>query len=161
MKKSEKVIAALLMMVLGVLLIVMKDNFIGILMTIAGIFLIVLGVIDIIEQMVPPAVVKIVSGLFVIICGWTVVEAVLYIVAAALLIVGILLLYDKIKHRVCGNTLLYTVCEYAVPIVCILIGGLFLFHRGVAVNFIFVSCGILTILEGGLVLFNTFSEDFF
>ena len=50
MKKTEKLIAALLMMVIGVLFIVMKDKFIGILMTIAGVSLIVLGVVDIVQQ---------------------------------------------------------------------------------------------------------------
>lgn len=161
MKKTEKLIAALLMMVIGVLFIVMKDKFIGILMTIAGVSLIVLGVVDIVQQSAPPAVIKIVSGIFVIVCGWTVVEAVLYIVAAALLILGILLLYDKIKHRVICANLLYAICEYAVPIVCILLGILLLFHRGAAVNFVFIGCGILTIIEGGLILFNTFSEELF
>ena len=45
--------------------------------------------------------------------------------------------------------------------VCILLGILLLFHRGAAVNFVFIGCGILTIIEGGLILFNTFSEELF
>ena len=161
MKKTEKLIIALLMMVIGVLFIVMKNNFIGILMTIAGISLIVLGVVDAVQRLIPPAVIKIVSGIFVVVCGWTVVEAVLYILAAALLILGILLLYDKLKRRYTCAHILYTVCEYAVPIICILIGMLLLLHRGININFIFISCGILSILEGGLLLFNTFSDEIF
>ena len=77
MKQSEKIISAILTMVVGVLLITMKDNFISILMTIAGGCLIVVGVVDACNRLLPPAVIKIVSGLLLIICGRAVVRAVL------------------------------------------------------------------------------------
>ena len=93
MKKTERIIAAILTMVVGILLIAMQDKFIGILMSIAGACLIVLGVVDICHRYVPPAVIKIVSGILIIVCGWALVEAVLYIVSAMLLIAGILVLY--------------------------------------------------------------------
>lgn len=159
MKKTEKIIAAVLMMVIGVLLVIMKDNFIGILMTVAGLSLIVLGVADILHRFVPPAVVKIVVGIFVIVCGWLFVEAVLYIVSAILLIFGILLLYDRIKNRVCHASIWYEILEFAVPSICIAIGILLLFHRASIVDFIFILSGILTLVEGGLVLFCALSED--
>ena len=86
MKKSEKIIAAVLTMALGLLFILLKDAFIGVLMTLLGAGLIVLGVVDIVNKLVPPAVVKMVSGTLVILCGWALVEAVLYILAGGLLI---------------------------------------------------------------------------
>ena len=52
MKKSEKITAAILTMVVGVLLIAMQDNFIGLLMSIAGVCLIVLGVVDIFHHFI-------------------------------------------------------------------------------------------------------------
>ena len=67
MKKSEKIIAAVLTMVVGVLLILMKDNFIGVLMSVIGLGLIVFGVVDIMQNSIPPAVVKIVGGVLTII----------------------------------------------------------------------------------------------
>lgn len=159
MKKSEKIIAAVLTMVVGVLLIAMKDNFIGILMSIAGICLIVLGVIDLINGEVPPAVVKFVVGALVILCGWVLVEAVLYIVAAILLIFGILLLYDMIKKKHACDTLWHTLLQYAVPVICILIGGLLLFHQALTVKFIFIVSGLLALIEGGILLFNALTEE--
>ena len=86
MKRSEKIITALLIMALGILFIILKDAFIALLMTVAGISLIVLGIIDLVDRLVPPAVVKIVAGALVVLCGWVIVEAVLYILAAILLI---------------------------------------------------------------------------
>ena len=129
MKKSEKIIAAILTMAVGVLLIVQQNNFIGLLMTIAGVCLIVFGALDVLHREIPPAVVKIVVGALIIVCGWVLIEAVLYIVAAILLIAGILLLYDKIKKKVVCDTLLFTALEYAVPSLFILIGFLLLFHH--------------------------------
>ena len=159
MKKSEKIISAVLMMVLGIMFIILKDKFIGLLMTVLGISLIVLGIADIIEKRIPPAVVKMVSGVLVIICGWVVVEAVLYILAGMLLIFGLLLLYYKIKNRTCGVNFWQTVLEYAAPAICIVIGILLLFHRGAVVNSIFIISGILTFVEGGIMLFKGITEE--
>lgn len=156
--RSEKIIGAVLVMVLGVLLIVMKNQFIGILMTVAGVSLILLGVVDIFDKCIPQSIVKILSGVFVIICGWVAVRAVLYIVSAVLLIGGILLLYEKIKNGAKNTQLPYIVCEYAKIILCIVIGVLFLFHRGTAVVFVFNAGGVLALLEGGVILIDAFSE---
>ena len=159
MKKSEKIITAVLTMIFGILLMVMQDKFIGILMTIAGFALIVLGVVDIFQRFIPPAVVKIVSGILIIVCGWVLVEAILYILAALLLIAGILLLYDKIRKRVHCDMLWQTILEYALPSVCILIGGLLLFHQAITVEIIFIVAGSLTLIEGGLLLAEVFIDE--
>lgn len=159
MKKSERIISAILTMVIGILLIVMKDSFIGLLMTVAGGCLIILGIVDVFHRVVPPAVVKIVVGVLIIVCGWALVRAVLYIVSAILLIGGILILYDKIKRKYRCVSIVYTVCEYAIPSVLIFIGVLLLFHQAKAVNLIFVLSGIFTVIEGGLLLLDAFSQD--
>ena len=159
MKKTEKIIAAVLTMAVGILLIAMQDNFISVLMSIAGACLIVLGVVDIFRRYVPPAVIKIVSGVLIIVCGWVLVEAVLYIVSAMLLIAGILLLYDKIKKRIVCDSLLHTVLEYVLPSVFILIGFLLLFHQAFAMEIIFVTVGCLTVIEGGILLVEAFEQE--
>lgn len=159
MKKSEKITAAILTMVVGVLLIAMQDNFIGLLMSIAGVCLIVLGVVDIFHHFIPPAIVKIVSGILIIVCGWVLVEAVLYVIAAMLLIAGVLLLYDKIRKRVVCDSLFKTILEYALPSVFILIGIFLLFHQAVALEIIFVVTGILTLIEGAILLIEAFDEE--
>ena len=159
MKKSERIIAAALTMVIGILLITLQDEFIGILMTVAGVSLIVLGIVDIFNRFVPPAVVKIVTGILIIICGWALVEAVLYIVAALLLMAGVLLIYDMIKKRHRCETVWKTVIEYAIPSLFLAIGMLLLFHQTLTMKVIFIICGILTLMEGGVLLINAFDED--
>jgi hypothetical protein len=158
MKTTDKIISAIVTMAIGVLLLVLKGDVISILMTVVGISLIVLGIIDIFAQLVPTAVVKIVVGALIILCGWVIVEVVLYIVAAILLIVGILMFYDKIKKKVYCRDLLHAIFEFAVPALFILIGFMFLFHQGKAMNLIFIISGILTIAEGGVLLVNALFE---
>ena len=88
MKTSEKIISAALTIVLGILCIIMKGGVISVAMTILGAVLIVLGILDLAGKAFPPAVVKIVLGVLFIVFGWTIVSAVLYIVAALLMITG-------------------------------------------------------------------------
>ncbi len=159
MKKTEKIISAALTMALGVLLIVLQGRLVSILMTVLGLGLIAFGIMDLINRLFPPAVIKLVIGAVIIFCGWVIVSAVLYLVAAALLIVGILLLYEKIKLRVRGVTLFHTLCEYAVPVLFLVIGGLLLFNQGNTVNWVFIVSGVFTVVEGGILLVNAFSEN--
>ena len=158
MKKSEKIIVAVLAMAVGVLLIALQGDFISILMTIAGIGLIVWGIIDLCLRQLTFGVVKIVSGILAIVCGWTLVEAVLYIVAALSLIAGILLLCDKLKKKITCNGFLRTALEYAVPSMLILLGILFLFHQTLPILFVFISGGVVIVLEGAVFLTNTLLE---
>jgi len=157
MKKTEKLIAALATMALGILLLIMKGNMISILMTVVGVALIVLGVIDLINKAVPLGVVKIVVGVLIILFGWVLVSAVLYIMGALLIVVGILVLYELIKNR---TKLLFhdwaSVLKYAKPVVCILI-GLLLFFSGF--EWIFIIAGIITVIEGALILVDALKND--
>lgn len=159
MKKTEKIIAAVSAIALGVLLIVLQGQIISILMTVLGVVLIALGVMDLINKLIPPAVVKLVAGLLVVVCGWVIVSAVLYVVAAGLIIAGILLLYEKIKCHVQCTMLWQTICQYAKPAVFLIIGLLLLFHQGETVSWVFVVSGICTVLEGGLLLVDAIIDD--
>ncbi len=159
MKKSERIISALVLMAIGVLFIILKDNFIGILMTVVGVGLVILGVVDIFSHSVPLALVKIIAGVLLTICGWALVEAVLYILSGILLIFGSLVLYDQIKNHPHCNSLWQKLLVYATPVICIAIGILLLFHRESTLNFIFIVSGVLSVVEGGVLLITSFLEE--
>ncbi len=160
MKKSERIAVALVLMAVGALFVILRANFIGILMTVAGGGIIVIGVVDIFGQRIPQAVVKIVAGILLIIAGWALVRAVLYVLSAILLIVGILLLYDKIKNGDCDGSFFQKLIRYIPSIGCVLIGVLLLFHGGEGISVILVLGGILTVLVGGaLLLIALFEEE--
>ena len=82
-----------------------------------------------------------------------------FVMIPLLLIAGILLLYDKIKKRVKGCNLLGTLLEYAMPLLFIIIGFLLLFHQAFALEIIFVVTGILTLIEGGILLVEVFENE--
>ena len=159
MKKTEKIVSALLTIALGVLLITLRGKFISILMTVLGLGLIAFAVLDLFNRLIPPAVIKAVAGVVIILCGWTIIEAVLYILSALLLVAGILLLYEKIKAHSRCDALWQTVCEYAVPALLIVIGLLFLFNQGNTVEWVFIISGVLTVIDGGIILANAIIED--
>lgn len=155
MKKSEMIISAIFTIALGVLLIIMKGEMISVFMTILGVSLIVFGVLDLLQKNVPFAVVKIVVGGVVILFGWTIVSAVVYILASIVLIVGILALYDCLRYRlrcVQGKEVLKIL---ATPVVCILIGLILFFNQW---DWVFVVAGLFTVLEGGLLLWEALSK---
>jgi hypothetical protein len=79
--------------------------------------------------------------------------------AAAVMITGILLLYEQLKNQGCGATLLQKIAAFAYPIVCILIGFFLLFNNGNEEQWVFIVSGSLTVLEGGLLLLSAFALD--
>ena len=159
MKKTEKIITALLTIALGVLVIILRGELIKIITAVCAIALLALGLIDLIHKKIPPAVAKLVAGVVILICGLAVVEIVLYIIAAICMIAGIISLYEKLKtNRRCKGWQ-EKIFEYALPVFLIVVGFLLLFNQGNTVNWIFVVCGVLTTMEGGILLVNALIND--
>lgn len=159
MKKTEKVVVALLTLLLGIALLILRGSLISVLMSVVGIVFIAFGIIQWIKGQIVLAIIKAVIGIVLIICGWAVVSAVLYVLAAAVMITGILLLYEQLKNQGCGATLLQKIAAFAYPIVCILIGFFLLFNNGNEEQWVFIVSGSLTVLEGGLLLLSAFALD--
>lgn len=154
-KKSENLVFSVLMIVLGVLFIVYKNGVIGIAMTVFGVALIVSAILDLMHKDIVPCVVKAVIGVVVIIFGWTLVSAAIYIMAALLLIYGILRLYLAIKNR----TLLDTkskIINYVDCALYIIIGICLLFNQGGTIDWIFILSGVFLIINGVLALIQSF-----
>lgn len=159
MKKTEKIVVALLTLLLGIALLILRGSLISVLMSVVGIVFIAFGIIQWIKGQIVLAIIKAVIGIVLIICGWTVVSAVLYVLAAAVMITGILLLYEQLKNQGCGATLLQKIAAFAYPIVCILIGFFLLFNNDNEAQWVFIFSGSLTVLEGGLLLLSAFALD--
>ena len=99
-----------------------------------------------------------ISGIFIIILGWVLWSIVLYIVAVALLVLGVLLLYYKLKSKVRGYTPFQTLCEYIAPIFYLIVGTLLLFNQAAIGDIILVWCGVVAVVQGGLLLFNALAK---
>ena len=159
MTKTEKLIAAIAAILIGVLLIILKGGVLTVLNTVVGVVLLALGIFELIKKEVKLGVVKCVLGVLILAFGWLILKAILYVFAALLLIVGICWIYDLIR---CGIKLCKdwrVILEYVKPTICLLIGLLLMFNQGGAVNWVFIVCGICTVLEGALLLITTLSND--
>jgi uncharacterized membrane protein HdeD (DUF308 family) len=155
LNKSEKIISSVFTIALGVLLIAMKGEMISAFMTVLGIALISLGVIEFLKKDIPRAVIIGVFGGLIIFFGWTIVTAVVYVLAAIVLIVGILAAYDCVRFRskcFCVTEFLFSLAPSAL---CILIGVLLFFNE---LEWCFLVVGGLTILEGGLLFIMSINE---
>ena len=102
------------------------------------------------------ATIKLVIAAVVILFGWTIVSAVVYVIAAIVLIVGVLTLYDSIRFRLrCLHGL--EMLKFLAPsIVCIAIGLILFFNKW---NWVFVVAGLCTIVEGGLLLWDALGRS--
>ncbi len=159
MRKTEKFVLAALMVVLGVLLMVFQENVIKMLMTLLGATLIAFGMADFFHKSLLSAIIKTVGGIVAILFGIFAVNAVLYLLAGSLLILGILLLYEQLKSRGACRTLLQKILAYALPIVCLVLGVLLLFNDENQVAWVFVLGGVFVVIEGGLLFVNALVGD--
>ena len=115
-------------------------------MTAVAFYLIVTGILALSKKMTNTGVIYLVCGLIVLFFGWVFVSVAVYVIAALLLIYGILQLINVSKLRIKGFK------KYLEPILNIVIGLCFLLNLGNTINWIFYVLGILFIVEGILTL---------
>ena len=153
-KLPNNLIVALATIVLGVLFIVLKGEVVSIAMTVLGVALIIAGVIDIVNKLTTEGVIKAVLGVALLVCGWTLVSLALYIMAAVLLIYGILLMIEIIKNMKKSDKMVNKVLKLVEPVVMIIVAACLLFNQGGAIAWVFILAGILLIVDGALGLVN-------
>lgn len=155
MQKIEKYLSAILTAVIGILFIVQKKHVITIAMTVIGVALIIMGILDAVDRRVPPAIVKCVVGAVLIAFGVFLAQAVLYVLAAVLVIYGAIELYNNVRYKVRGLRLWDTVILYATPSMWLAIGALLFFNMNATVDGIFIAAGIFMLVQAALLFVET------
>ena len=158
MNKTERIISSVAAIAIGILLIVLKGGVLTVLNIVVGVVLVALGVFDLINKVVKLGVVKCVIGALILAFGWLIMQAILYVFAALLLIVGICWIYDLIRCGVKLTNDWKVILEYLKPTICLLIALFLLFNQGGTVDWVFVVCGVCTALEGALLLFDSLAK---
>ncbi len=159
MRRTEKFVMAAVMVVLGVLLTVFQENVVKMLMTVIGAALIAFGMADFFHKSLLLAIVKTVSGVVAIVLGIFAVNAVLYLLAGILLVLGVLLLYQQLKIGNRCQTLFQKIVAYALPVICLALGVLLLFNDEDTLSWVFVFGGVLVLVEGGLLFTDALLSD--
>lgn len=150
-KKTTDVIVGIITVVLGILLIFLKQDVITIALTILGIALIISSIVDAVRKLWPSFIVKLIVGIAVILLGWLLVSAALYILAVLLIIIGALQIYENVKAKA-------KALAYLAPAISIIFGIVLFFNQGGAVSWMFIFAGISLIVEGVLTLVNVFTS---
>ena len=145
--KSNELLTAIALILIGGLFIIYKGEVISIAMSLIGITLVGLGIIDILRSRVVSGVVKLVFAALVVLAGWLFVTLALYVLGAFLLIAGITQLIALSKLKIKKLTL-PAVMHIAQPIIYILVAICLFFNQGGAISWVFILSGVFLILDG-------------
>lgn len=150
-ERNNKLIAALVSIALGIMFCIFKGGVISIALTIVGIVAIIMAIIDFTNKQTTTGIIKAVAGVCVIVFGWMFVDLALYIIAALMIIQGLLQIVSAVKDRG-ANGSAQKVISVIKPLASLVAGICLLFNKNGTVNWIFVLSGILLIVDGILSL---------
>ncbi len=153
MKKARKQngwLYALASIVIGILFVWLRGGVVSIAMTVLGVALVAYGVEDLLKHRTVTGVVKLVLGIAILVCGWVFLSVALYIMAALLLVYGLLELFAffRIKQRPALDILV----GLGGPVICLAVAACLFFNQGGAIDWVFLVSGILLIVQGVLDL---------
>ena len=156
-QRGNGLISAIALIVIGVLFIVYKSEIISFAMSLIAIALIVMGVLDIVHKNIVSGIIKIVFGALVAVAGWVFVKLALYVLAAFLLIAGVLELYGFLRYKI-QKFNLPVIMHIVQPAIYILVAICLLFNQGGALSWVFVVSGIFFIIDGVVALIGSFDK---
>lgn len=152
MKFNNRLVWAILYIVLGIMFIAMKGSIISIAMTVTGVAAIVMGVIDLSNKNTTAGTVKTVGGACVIFFGWMFVSLALNLLAGILIVSGLLHLNQLRRGTWTASGRVQKVLLYLEPLASVLAGIILLFNQAGSIAWIFTVAGILLVVEGILLL---------
>lgn len=150
--KKESLASAIVSIVLGVLLILLKNNVISIALTVFGVCLLISAILDFTHKMTNFGIIKAVVGACVLIFGWVFVNVALYLLAAAIIMIGLLQIVNLHKFVPVNFTATQKILMYVKPVATVIAGGCLLFNQGGTIAWVFILTGVLLVIEGVLEL---------
>ncbi len=146
MQKNSSLMTAVLSIALGILFVIKRGGVLGLAVSLVGLVLIIAAIFDLVKKDVTSAIVKGVLGVGVLVFGNLFIHLALYLIAIALLIMGLLQLVQSIRNKNRNAMALIA------PGLTVLAGVCLLFQQGGSVDWIFIMVGIVLIIEGVLSL---------
>lgn len=139
-KKNNELISSLLYIIIGVLLVIFRDQALGWAMTIAGVIFVVSGIIDLCRRNFTGGAVSLIIGIAILVLGWLAAKIVLIVLGVLIAVKGVFALIDVFKksHK---NAL-----EIVFPVLTIVLGALLAFGNGVGI--IIAVAGVLLAIDG-------------
>lgn len=148
MNKKTNIISAAITIVIGLLLVILKGGVISAVLTVCGIAVLISALMDFIGKRMESGAVKAVIGVCILVFGWVFVELAFYILAAAIIIMGVTQIVNIRKYGPHGVTFKDNAFIYGKSVLTVIAGACLLFNQGGAINGVFIATGILLIVEG-------------
>lgn len=151
MKVSFKIYSAIISIAVGLMFIILKDDIIGIALTLVGIGAVIMAIVDFVNRQIQSGVIKAIIGVAVLVLGWVFVDIAIYIIAGALIALGISQIITAVRLSVFGN-ILQKVFMFIKPVATLAAGLCLFFNKGGTMDWIFILSGVLILVEGLLSL---------
>ncbi len=154
MQKSSFIVSAAIKLALGILLVILKAEVIGICITLLGVALLVMGIINLIHNDIPGGIVKIVLAVAVTLIGWLFLEIAFIVLGIVLLvnsildIVKIILFYVKNK----GISIISIIMSLIEPALTLAASVFLITSHDTAIEWAVVIAGIVLIVNGVVAL---------
>ncbi len=149
-KTNSELFSSLLYIIVGVLLVIFRDQMLGLAMTIAGIVFVVSGILELIKKNWTGGAISLIIGIAIIVLGWLVTWIVLLVLGILIAIKGVLALIDVFKKSE------KNILEMIFPILTIVLGLLLAFGNGVAI--VVAIVGIFLAVDGVIGLIGTLKK---
>ncbi|MBQ8339554.1 MAG: DUF308 domain-containing protein [Clostridia bacterium] len=148
--RLNKTVSGILSILLGVALMVCKDDMTGILLSAFGITFLVLGVLSLLQRQTVAGFVKLVLGVVALCFGWVLVKVAFYVLGALLVVYSVLQLSEYAR---CPRHRRSSFLAGVMPSVIGILAGLCLFfnHQGV-MEWAFLLSGAFLVVSGALLL---------
>lgn len=140
-----------LMIVIGLLFMIFKGEIISVVMTLLGLRMIIRGVISIVNKSTVLGVFNIATGALILCAGWLFIKLALYILAACLLVIGLVGLFGILGEKI-NKFNLSTLLRLSHPVIYILVAACLLFNQGGAISWVFIVSGFFLIVDGAVGL---------
>jgi len=151
MKMSSKISSAVVSIAIGIMFIILKDDIIGITMTLIGAAAIIMAIVDFVNKQIRPGVIKSIIGVAVLVLGWVLVDIALYLIAGVLIVLGISQIVSAVKLSALCNSV-QKVFMFIKPVATLAAGLCLFFNKGGTMDWIFILVGVLILVEGLLSL---------
>lgn len=157
--KDNKLINGIIIAIIGLLLIILKNEVISIIATCFGVYFIVSGILTIVKnKKLVEGIIMIAIGAAVILFGWLLVQLVLYVIAALLVVYGIYTLYKCFKNKVKFKNPISMILFYAIPILYVVAGICLFFNQGGVTSLAFIIAGIVLLVNGIIMIIDSLSK---
>lgn len=146
-KSNPELISSLFYILIGVLLVVLRDRTLGWAMTIAGALFLVFGVLELLKNNWTGGAVSLIIGLSIIIFGWVLTEIVILVFGILIALKGVVALIDELR-RFKQNAV-----DIILAVLTIVIGLLLAF--GELLSIMIAIAGVMLMFKGIIKLISS------